>query len=376
MTIEEKYEKYLDLFQKYFIYIGDPNTKGTNIPLESVKFSNKKPVVSTVGDGTINIASYLLYQYLEGKPMWMYFRVLDRLAGAYKKYFEEKFPNVEFSYEPGFFMRDDISSDLCKEFETNFVYSAWTGNIEGLAEDPCFSPVVSQDQIWNLLPIMTFLSRTEMYAIELQKNWLQYVIKHNHTIYDPYISTLMHYWTYLDLSVPYSDRKKVRQEKLKYKVKVKRGANNWYYAYGFRKTYERMPWGEKVNKCVNLLTGMLYYPLTFCAEKIWFPLLHCIVGREPKNNSYYCLASSSGVWFFGKKNFWKTLKKKFYKEGKFQNLFIIETLKRDAWSEVDLNEIEKKLEEYQVPVEIGTMYSPLDYLILYSFYQKAKAKNS
>lgn len=376
MTLEEKAAKYEELFEKYFIFKGAPFEKGTNIPLGWVKFANGKPSVGGSGDGPINMASYLLYLFLRKEDPTPVLESFHRLSLSYFEYFDRKFPNVEFTMERGFFMRDDISSDLCEKFQTNFIYSAWTGNIEGLSEDPCYSPVVSQDQIWNLLPVFSLLSE-ETYEVKhtgLQLGWLKYIVDHNHVIYDPYISTLLHHWTYLDLSVPYSDRKKVRKEKLKYKVKVKRGANNWYYSYGFRKALERMPSGGKLNKWINILSGMLYYPLTFCAEKIWFPLLQHLVGREPKNNSYYCLASAAKVWFFGDKNFWKTLKKQFYKKQKSWDLFMIETIKRDAWDEVDLYLVEKFLTEYKDPEEIGTMYMPLDFLCLYEFYKIAKEK--
>ena len=105
-----------------------------------------------------------------------------------------KNPKVYFKYEPGFFLRDDISVNSKDLFDAFKVESGYSNGIELENEDPCFSPFVSQDQIWNLLPSLTLIAegmedhKTGILAKELLKNILSYVSDHGHTIYNPYFS--------------------------------------------------------------------------------------------------------------------------------------------------------------------------------------------
>ena len=390
MTNEEKYSEYTDLFYDYFIVEG-LCIKGSNIPASFVVFKDGKSKSLNVGDGTINMAQYLLYlvsKYLvceeQNQEICInrigdVLQALNRLSETPLKKAFEQYPGINFSYEPGFFLRDDISIQMKESFKTEEITSAYGMLYEGKNEDPCFSPFVSQDQIWNLAPILSFLSKGKIIkdpwivamSQKILTNILDFVIKNNHTIYNPYWSSIYHYWTYPPTfntnKVKPWDRIKDREDHLKYKIKVKRGANNWYYAYGFRKTFEKNCIIGKYSKFVSFLYSLIYYPLTFCAEKIYFPIMHRIFGTQIKNNSYHCLAVSGEVWFGGRKNFLKHLSKCF-KRGEFFELSFIEALKSGNFKSFDPMILKKFLDEYPEPVSTGTMNNPLDYLITYNFY--------
>lgn len=94
--------------------------------------------------------------------------------------FVDKCPNVYFKKEPGFFLRDDVNSSLASKFGLKSIRTGYSSGIERIDEDPCFSPFVSQDQIWNLVPILSYLSDTYEKAKELGKDITEYVIKNKH----------------------------------------------------------------------------------------------------------------------------------------------------------------------------------------------------
>lgn len=83
----------------------------------------------------------------------------------------------------------------------------------------------------NLAPILAFLSEKGFEeAGQAGYDIFEYVIRNRHKIYNPYYSALLHHWTFLpdmdtDKVKPW-DRVSNRNKNLKYKVKVKRGANN------------------------------------------------------------------------------------------------------------------------------------------------------
>lgn len=85
-----------------------------------------------------------------------------------------------------------------------------------------------------MAPILAFLSEKGFEeARQAGYDIFEYVIRNRHKIYNPYYSALLHHWTFLpdmdtDKVKPW-DRVSNRNKNLKYKVKVKRGANNWYF---------------------------------------------------------------------------------------------------------------------------------------------------
>lgn len=388
-SIEEKYQDYLQIFKKHFIYIApSPNDSGSFIPASEAKFEGGECVKVVIGDGTINMAEYLQYllscQLLKQDCSNEILNILLSLERLSKKaLFDsyQSFPNYNFRYESGFFLRDDISSEFAFRFETKEIVSGYSGSVEMINEDPCFSPFVSQDQIWNLAPILTFLSfygatnEIRNKSTTILTNILDYVIQHNHVIYNPYYSYMKHMWTFL----PSMNEKKVkpweriedRESKLKYDIKVKRGANNWYFAYGFRKTFEEIS-DKKISKWKNFVYSLIYYPLIFIADRIYYPIMIPLFGIKRKDNSYYCLSVSGNVWYSGRKSFLKRVCKIFNKEKRHWHLAFLESLKQYNINEIDLEALKRYLDEYPELLKVGTVVSPIKFLTLYNYYKFVK----
>lgn len=401
MTLEQKYSKWLEIFEKYFIVEGDAKTiSGLNIPLSQINFVNNKPSTSIVGDGTINIATYLnfLLSNLAGaessvsyekyiKKILNTLKTLERLEeAAYLSFLEKnniQGTNLPFSVVKGFFLRDDIRDKDKYIFNTDRIVSSYSRCIELIDEDPCHSPYTSQDQIWNLLPILYRLSQfpggeVSILAKEKARDMLKYVIDNNHKIYNPFYSTLYHFWTYLptfdENRVKPWDRIKDRTKKLKYKIKVKRGANNWYFGFGFRKSYENIV-GEKLPKFKNLLYGLWYRPFIFLADRIYYPIFGNIIPR--KETSYYSLGLAGKVWYGPGYNnrlinrFNYTLKQ--WSKDKKVELFMPELIfLSDNIDKINYNLLENWLNNYPEPNLSGTVNSPLIFLMLYNWNKNKK----
>lgn len=236
-SLWDKYNRIKEVFYRDFVYDSSYTEQASCIPLSSVKNG-----VGWVGDGTINLAQYLQLVYTE---MILGYKtkddvrnailVLTRLADTTYDLFFNNNKGIYFKFEKGFFLRDDIHSEDASKFGLTKISSGYTNGIELKDEDPCFSPFTSQDQIWNLAPILAFLSEKGFEeARQVGYDIFEYVIRNRHKIYNPYYSALLHHWTFLpdmdtDKVKPW-DRVSNRNKNLKYKVKVKRGANNWYFS--------------------------------------------------------------------------------------------------------------------------------------------------
>lgn len=395
MTLEEKYKKYKEIFFSYFIKIDDYSKSGTNIPLQEVTFGESSNL-GTVGDGTINMANYMTYlvsclytedNELEIEEIKMKIEYclesIKRLIERPYNDAKQLYTNIGFKKEDGFFVRDDF--DGTTEFEQNISLSSCSYNSVTFndQEDPCHSAYVSQDQIWNLCPILYFLSnRSDLFgmtisvpAAQILESILGFVIDHNHKIYDPYFSTIYWYKTYIppfdtDKVAPWN-RKQYRDDRLKYKIKVKRGANNWYYAYGFRRTYNKVT----VNECngfKSFLCSLIYYPIIFLSDRIWWPMLQKVFGKSRKDNSIYCLGVSGKVWYSGRKAFLKRLQKRFNND--IENYIFtcfLESITQENFSKLNLQKIDDYLNEYEEINSLTnrTIKSPLEFLLLYNFRQ-------
>ena len=389
MTIDEKYTKLKSIFFKDFIVVTENyNCRGTNIPASKVTKSNTTRLKTLYwGDGTINMAEYLHYLYVEAvlgdkscvdKIYWC-LESIERLSLSAYEDEKMKNPNVYFKYEPGFFLRDDISVNSKDLFDAFKVESGYSNGIELENEDPCFSPFVSQDQIWNLLPSLALIAegwgehKTGILAKEILKNILSYVSNHGHTIYNPYYSALKHFWTYLPSmnteKVKPWDRVSDRNNHLKYTIKVKRGANNWYFAYGFRKTLKKFIPEAKLNGFLTFLYGLRYIPFIFLADRVYFPIVTRF-GVKRKDNSYYYMSSAGDVWYSGRKSYLKRVCKKFNKDKEYTFPALAECMKQEKWQYLNLEEIEKWLNKYEF--DENSLESPVKFLTLYCYLKLSK----
>lgn len=379
MTREEKYRQCKEMFDHYFICKGVG--RSTNIPLCAVNFDSE---AGDVGDGTINLALYLQYLHTcvllgEAKEsdIDQALLTLQRLMTTCRSIFVNKFPNVYMPEEYGFFLRDDIMSSDAPNFNLKSVRSGYSTGIERIDEDPCFSPFTSQDQIWNLLPILAKLD--ECYSNKaprvLINSMLEYVIRNKHVIYNPYYSALKHNWTYLNLDIPYEYRIAERNKKLKYDIKVKRGANNWYFSYGFRKTYN-----EFGGDCKTFWHSLWYKPFIFLADRVYHPYICKWFNLPVKQTSYYSLAVAGGAWY--NKKYEKRILKRFDKsleeavKGK-GSLFLPELacLIKDR-KNININLLGKWLDNFEVPKYIGRVESPLLFMTLYNWCRIIKKENA
>ena len=372
MNISEKFYGHKEIFDNYFLSKDkDPYHNGTWIPAAKVTFderNNSKRV--EIGDGTINL-SYLMTYYLLSDSQTNYsncLHALYRLVHNADIACRMKW-NIVNIFEPGFFVRDDISSSDIDSWNTLKIHSGWSSSIEGIDEDPCFSVFISQDQVWNLIPPIVFSKKTVLKDSMFLINVLYFIIENNHTIYNPYYSRLHHIWTYVptfneDKLKPW-DRVEDRNKHFKNTIKVKRGANNWYFAYGFRKVYEKIS-GNKLPKFKNFLYSLIYYPLIFLADKVYYPLFGKWV--KVKETSYYNIAMASGVWY--NKKFWKRVVRKFNKDGSHWEIVPLMVYQdKERIKDIDLINLRLRLEDYPEPKKEGDVNSPIDYMIQYKLFE-------
>lgn len=377
MTRCDKYKEYQRIFYKYFIIPDRGSTDASNIPLSVIDFDR---LHGEVGDGSVNLALYIQYMYTEyllGNISWEDLEeviiTLIRLSTNCYKFFQSKCPNVYFKEEIGFFLRDDIRSSDAEYFNLKSINSGFSTGLERINEDPCFSPFVSQDQIWNLLPILKYI-HDQKWILRFDGSWwiksvLKYVIDHNHVIYNPYYSALYHNWTYLHIFEPYSERIKERNKKLKYNIKVKRGANNWYFAYGFRKAYQAFG-----GYCNTFWSSLWYKPFIFLADRLYHPYICKWFKLPVKDTSYYSLAMAGGAWYGG--DYKERIVEKFNKSLETGDLEHAElaflTGKRDK---INLNLLGRWLDNYPQPSTEGVVKSPLLFMVLYNWSEIIHAEN-
>ena len=193
-SLWDKYNRIKEVFYRDFVYDSSYTEQASCIPLSSVKNG-----VGWVGDGTINLAQYLQLVYTE---MILGYKtkddvrnailVLTRLADTTYDLFFNNNKGIYFKFEKGFFLRDDIHSEDASKFGLTKISSGYTNGIELKDEDPCFSPFTSQDQIWNLAPILAFLSEKGFEeARQVGYDIFEYVIRNRHKIYNPYYSSFL-----------------------------------------------------------------------------------------------------------------------------------------------------------------------------------------
>lgn len=245
MTIRDKYFGWKDIFFDRFVHCCNEKSdqpQGSNIPLAKINFDNKTGYVE---DGTINIAELLQYLWINNKVYGCEYAPIDissalqtliRLTENAKHMFEDQPGVYDMIPYRGFFLRDDFLSGKDYSLDLDKIVSGM-GGWYGEDEDPCYSMFVSQDQIWNLNPILKVLAdEGSILAKELGYDINSYVSDNGYTIYNPYLSWINHYYHYCptfneDKLKPW-DRVEDRENKFKMTDKVKRGANNWYYSGG------------------------------------------------------------------------------------------------------------------------------------------------
>lgn len=312
MTTQEKVDKIEKFFFDSFIAIPIGNgfkDVGTCIPAQTIRIKNNIVDYVDIGDGTCNLANLMTFIWIKDKvgdgsnfvtPITInhclntYYRLEETAFKVFEKYWYVS----QYGVEQGFFVRDDINqSDIKSSFK--MLNSP-------IDEDPCHSSFVSQDQVWNLNPILAKLaSEGNEKARTIALNINNYIAKNGYTVYNPYLSKLMHFHTYCptfneDKVSPW-ERQEDRIRHYKPTVKVKRGANNWYYSGGTKAAVKffsnTSPTGGLK---FNSLRELIYKGIVFTLDRIYEPIYRAFSGSDFKHNSYYCYAATSGIWYNGR----------------------------------------------------------------------------
>ena len=315
MTTQEK----VDVIEKFFYdnYIDIPignglkylEDTGTCIPAQTIRIKDNKVDYVNIGDGTCNLAYLMTLIWTKGKcnngsnfqaPITIAhcLNTYYRLEETAFKLFEVNWYVAQYGLEPGFFVRDDINGGNIK--------SSFKMLITPIDEDPCHSSFVSQDQVWNLNLILAQLAkegndRARLIGLDINN----YIAKNGYTVYNPYLSKLMYFHTYCptfneDKVAPW-DRQQDRAINYKPTVKVKRGANNWYYSGGTKAAVKFFSTISPTGGLkFNSLREVIYKGIVFVLDRIYEPVFRAFTGSDFKHNSYYCYAVTSGIWYNSK----------------------------------------------------------------------------
>lgn len=359
MILSEKYNLYKNIFFKDFVdqsmetFLDKKNASDLSIPFEYITYSKGKPIFGYMGDGSINLSYLALYLDSLGIDKSIYINKLDKriekLVESASNIYDAPF------VEKGFFLRDDVNKSYNG---TNFTPMTSLLGFYGENEDVCHSAFVSHDQVWNLLPIYK--------GGEYLKYMLDFIIKHDGILYNPYESWNWHVATYCNLKVSYPKRIQDRKDNFKMKVKVKRGAFNPQLFYGFIDCAKRL-YNIKYNPIKSFFFKVLYYITVFGAEFIYYKLLKSI---PIKNNSWHCFYVASGRrgWFGNRmvRKFNESLKR-FDKEPIHYNLVFLYDK-----SLINIESLESWLLKYPNPIQTGNQTSPLIYMTLYNYYLELK----
>lgn len=380
MVLEDKYKEWSDIYWTKFVKAGDPRVAGNNIPLESLDAASRH---GEVGDGTINIAEmmqfiHVLHRLGEKAPVSMSDALwtIERLQQAAYHYYQDKFPEFQIP-EYWFLLRDDISprdADYMSGMNLGSVKSCYGMLTTGAYDDPCWGSFESQDQIWNLNPMLFAVSQDKAYsetdsvmANNIGYGLNNYIASNGYTVYDPYLSYIKHRITYCpDFDKEVYERLEEREQAFKPNIKVKRGANNWYYAGGTQACRDAFADNEKSYE--HTFRTFFYRGTIFFLDCIWEPLLK-IFGEEFKHNSYNCYAATSGIWYgpnFEKKTA-KRLNKSLENGDPYNpNTSFLVSKPED----VDWNLVYKWLDNYPAPDNTKMEYwTPVQFLYIYGYYK-------
>ena len=384
--MEEKFAEWESiLFDRFLVHSKNAlKDSGCNIPMSYISSSSGK---GNVGDGTIHLANLMTYIWI-GKKNGKTFPIdlsdclntLKRLESKSYEYFKESFPHLFNDndkgsiYKEGFFVRDDIDGDKVDWGNWKMLHSL-------VNEDPCHSPFISQDQVWNLNPILSKIMldtsideyiRDEARRIGYSIN--DYIKANNYTIYNPYLSYINHFFEFLPpFNYNLAQRVQYRLKKFKPNIKVKRGANNWYYSGGTSAAHDAFR-NNKFGYKHNLRT-FIYRGVIFFLDKIYEPIYRLFTNSDFKHNSYYCYGATSGIWYSGNyadnflDRFNKSLKgRKGEREELFEsNIAPIVLYGNDKVDKESLGEYLYKYPKYNESDSI--IYNPLEGLILFEFYK-------
>lgn len=112
---------------------------------------------------------------------------------------------------------------------------------------------------------------------------------------------------------------------------------------------------------MTFLYGVWYIPFIFLADRVYYPIATRF-GVKRKDNSYYCMSSAGDVWYAGRKNYLKRVCKKFNEDKEYAFPALAECLKQEKWQYIDIEALEKWLNDYEF--DENSLESPVKFLTL------------
>lgn len=393
MTIDEKFEVLLDRYFDDYMIVDDPKEKGSLIP-----FMERNGNYVNVGDGSINMAELLTvlilikrnkYEYMTSKNVKIEDVLLsvDRLFKSAKEWGESLGcpMRLERAENTGFFVRDDLSldDDRLKKMGIVSMMSNWQMLHTLENEDPCHSPFVSQDQVWNLsAPLMWIMMNSGndkefTLASAIGRTMNMFIKSNGYKVYNPYLSALKHYFEYCpNLHMAFGDRQEDRYDHFKMSVKVKRGANNWYYSGGTSHAEKVFGENMRMNKNFREWIQSLVF-LLLDGPVDW---IYRLFGSSFKLNPVYCYGYL-GCWFgldpmSSLSNLENRLVKRFNKlmyQGEAFEWNVLSLIGNNAMKKLDIDIMNDWLEDYEIKDHMTTLvHNPADYLCVYMIFRLAQ----
>ena len=393
MTIDGKFEVLLDRYFGGYMIVDGPKGKGSLIP-----FMERNGNYVDVGDGSMNMAGPLAvlilvkrnkYGYMTSKNVKIGDVLLsvDRLFGSAKGWGEPLGCPMRpgRAEDTGFFVRDDLSldDDRLEKMGIASMMSDWQMLHTLENEDPCHPPFVSQDQVWNLsAPLMWIMmdsgnGRGSTLAPVIGRMMDMSIKCNGYKVYNPYLSALKHCFGYCPgLHMAFGGRQEDRYGHFKMGVKVKGGADNWYYSGGT----------SHANKVFGGDMGM-DKDFRGWVQSLVFLLLDGPIGRvyrlsgsSFKLNPVYC-HGYAGCWFglgpmSSLSNFGNRLVKGFdklvYQGGAFE-WNVLSLVSGNAMKKLDIDIMDDWLEDYGIKGHMATLvHNPADYLCVYMIFGLAQ----
>jgi len=344
-------EKFLNLLQEYNNrYSGRKNGDIQVVPLCKITGTT-----GIFGDGTCNLAKAMSFHLAssDNDAVSADLNTIDSLIFTEYYRYSHAFPQYIFVKESGFFSRN-LPNPQIDNYEGITQFDTYLETV-----DTCYSPFISQDQVWHLIPI---LIRTQ-YGCDIARDIMNFIISNNHIIYNPYLSQLIHYNTYTGkLKEPLANRLPKMMATLRNTHRVKRGADNRIFANLFQKVYKSL--GGKVPfwKALPYCWQPLFFEL---AHLLWFPLVNKFSKSWDREYPLYSMniAADSSKW---KRRYIKRFAKELREKGE---IFMSDMLIYFTPSKFD-NDIIELMESWFNNTVPSDGESPITHLQVYSFLPK------
>lgn len=334
MNLENKYWKYKERLNKFFIAIDDYNNQGANLPASSRHIWGKDSKIISWGDTIINMSYYLMYLATEYKILkekndiryknsinhfYLGLQSLKRLDTAAEREYRKKY-NIKSSNKDdlnGFMIRDDIDRDFLNRYpylknndfygSVEYVYSGLEpfgyislsdlDNLSKEDKEKQKNPTeISQDQMWHLflglaLCKKIFIKNTHEDILIGNRIETANIPELIDNIVDRFINLLL--------------KNKCRIINPVTGKYVLRGSNAKLFMYGFIKAAEKITGKKYKEYKFRFFKRIMFKSIIRIAEFAYNNIIpiynHFQKNKDKKvvikNYSYRCLGIVSDIWF-------------------------------------------------------------------------------